>query len=90
MTLLMIGAPEIIFITLIVLLLFGGKKIPELMKGLGKGMRSFKQGMNGEDEPMDYAAGESSAPQAKPTSAPEDGRVPNAAGEPSASQADGE
>lgn len=46
MTLLMIGAPEIIFIVLIVLLLFGGKKIPELMKGLGKGVKSFKQGMN--------------------------------------------
>ena len=46
MKLLMIGAPEIIFIVLIVLLLFGGKKIPELMKGLGKGVRSFKEGMN--------------------------------------------
>jgi sec-independent protein translocase protein TatA len=46
MTLLMIGAPEIIFIVLIVLLLFGGKKIPELMRGLGKGVKSFKQGMN--------------------------------------------
>ncbi len=45
MTLLMIGAPEIIFIVLIVLLLFGGKKIPELMRGLGKGVKSFKQGM---------------------------------------------
>lgn len=42
----MIGAPEIIFIVLIVLLLFGGKKIPELMRGLGKGVRSFKEGMN--------------------------------------------
>ena len=46
MTLLMIGAPEIIFIVLIVLLLFGGKKIPELMRGLGKGVKLFKQGMN--------------------------------------------
>ena len=52
LTLLMIGAPEIIFIAVIVLLLFGGKKIPELMKGLGKGVKSFKEGMNGvEDEP---------------------------------------
>ena len=42
----MIGAPEIIFIVLIVLLLFGGKKIPELMKGIGKGVKMFKQGMN--------------------------------------------
>ena len=41
-----IGLPEIIFIALIVLLFFGGKKIPELMRGLGKGMRSFKDGMN--------------------------------------------
>lgn len=42
-----IGFQEIIIIALIVLLLFGGKKIPELMKGLGKGVRSFKDGMNG-------------------------------------------
>ena len=41
-----LGAGEIFFIALVVLLLFGGKKIPELMKGLGKGIRSFKEGMN--------------------------------------------
>ncbi|MCQ2348019.1 MAG: twin-arginine translocase TatA/TatE family subunit [Paludibacteraceae bacterium] len=46
----MIGAPEIIFIAVIVLLLFGGKKIPELMKGIGKGVRSFKEGMNNVEE----------------------------------------
>ena len=46
----MIGAPEIIFIVLIVLLLFGGKKIPELMKGMGKGVKMFKQGMNEMEE----------------------------------------
>ena len=49
MTLLFIGSlgmTEILIIALIVLLLFGGKKIPELMKGLGKGIRSFKDGMN--------------------------------------------
>ena len=40
-----IGTQEIIFIVLIVLLFFGGKKIPELMKGLGKGVKSFKDGM---------------------------------------------
>ena len=40
------AAGEIIVIALIVLLLFGGKKIPELMKGIGKGVRSFKEGMN--------------------------------------------
>lgn len=47
----MIGTQEIILIVLVVLLLFGGKKIPELMKGLGKGVRSFKDGMNGIDTP---------------------------------------
>lgn len=45
-----IGMTEIIIIALIVLLLFGGKKIPELMSGLGKGVRSFKNGMEGKDE----------------------------------------
>ena len=40
------GGWELVIIDLIVLLIFGGKKIPELMKGLGKGVRSFKQGMN--------------------------------------------
>lgn len=40
-----IGWQEILVILLIVLLLFGGKKIPELMRGLGKGVKSFKQGM---------------------------------------------
>lgn len=45
-----LGAPEIILIVLVVLLLFGGKKIPELMKGLGKGVRSFKEGMKEVDD----------------------------------------
>lgn len=40
---------EVLVIALIVLLLFGGKKIPELMKGLGKGVKSFKEGMKGID-----------------------------------------
>ena len=40
-----LGMTEILVIALIVLLLFGGKKIPELMKGLGKGVKSFKDGM---------------------------------------------
>lgn len=44
--LIMIGTWEIVAIVLVVLLLFGGKKIPELMKGLGKGVKSFKEGMN--------------------------------------------
>lgn len=37
---------EVLLITLVVLLFFGGKKIPELMKGIGKGVRAFKEGMN--------------------------------------------
>ena len=52
-----IGMQEVLLIALVVLLFFGGKKIPELMKGLGKGVRSFKEGMNNmekeiEDEPI--------------------------------------
>jgi sec-independent protein translocase protein TatA len=46
MTLLFIGSTELIIIGGVALLIFGGKKIPELMKGLGKGVKSFKQGMN--------------------------------------------
>lgn len=42
-----LGTGEIIIIAIVVLLLFGGKKIPELMKGLGKGMKSFKDGVKG-------------------------------------------
>lgn len=41
-----LGMGEIIIIALVILLIFGGKKIPELMKGLGKGVKSFKEGMN--------------------------------------------
>lgn len=41
-----LGAGEIVLIALVILLLFGGKKIPELMRGIGKGVRSFKEGMN--------------------------------------------
>ena len=43
-----IGFQEVLIIALVVLLFFGGKKIPELMKGLGKGVRSFKEGLNEE------------------------------------------
>ena len=42
-----LGMQEVLVIALIILLLFGGKKIPELMNGLGKGVKSFKDGMNG-------------------------------------------
>lgn len=47
------GPTEIILILAIVLLLFGGKKIPELMKGLGKGMKEFKDASKGEEKPAD-------------------------------------
>lgn len=43
---LMFGTWEIVLIVLVIVLLFGGKKIPELMKGVGKGVKSFKEGMN--------------------------------------------
>ena len=45
-----IGLPEVLLIALVVLLLFGGKKIPELMRGLGKGVKSFKEGMKDVDQ----------------------------------------
>lgn len=45
-----IGTPEILLIALVILLLFGGRKIPELMKGLGKGVKSFKDGLNGKED----------------------------------------
>ena len=47
-----IGMQELIVIVLIVLLFFGGKKIPELMKGLGKGVKNFKDGVNGIEEDL--------------------------------------
>ena len=46
------GVQEILLIVLVVLLFFGGKKIPELMKGLGKGVHSFKEGMNGRENEL--------------------------------------
>ena len=45
-----LGMQEILVIALVVLLLFGGKKIPELMRGLGKGVKSFKDGLNDREE----------------------------------------
>ena len=48
----MIGGQEILVILLIVLILFGGKKIPELMRGMGKGMREYKKAVNGLEEDL--------------------------------------
>lgn len=56
------GAPEVIVIALLVLLLFGGKKIPELMKGLGKGVKSFKDGVNEAKEEINKAKDELDKP----------------------------
>ena len=54
-TFLFIGTTEIILIAIVILLLFGGKKLPELMRGLGQGMQSFKKGLKEpvEDEPSE-------------------------------------
>jgi len=59
----MIGTTEIIVIALIILLLFGGSQIPKLMKGIGKGVRSYKKGLAGEDD-EDKKDDESKAEQA--------------------------
>lgn len=55
----MIGGPELAIIVLALLLLFGGKKIPELMRGLGKGVREFKEGQAG-DQPNEKSKEEHS------------------------------
>lgn len=48
-----LGGPELIVIAIVVLLLFGGKKIPELMRGLGKGVKEFKSAKDGDGNPAD-------------------------------------
>ncbi len=48
-----IGTQEVLLLALVVLLFFGGKKIPELMNGIGKGVRSFKDGMNNVEKEID-------------------------------------
>lgn len=55
-----IGGSEIIVILLIVLVLFGGKKIPELMKGLGKGVKEYKKAVNGIEEEVSNVTGSDS------------------------------
>lgn len=52
---LFIGTWEIIIIAFVILLIWGGKKLPELMKGLGQGVKSFKQGLNEVDEQINQA-----------------------------------
>ncbi len=48
-----VGIQELLVIALVILLFFGGRKIPELMKGLGKGVRSFKEGINGIEKDLE-------------------------------------
>ena len=48
-----IGLPELVVILIVALLLFGGKKIPEIAKGLGEGIRNFKQSVKGDEHPDD-------------------------------------
>jgi len=61
-----LGAPEIILIIIAILILFGGKKIPELMKGLGKGMKEFKDAQNGESSSTSTTSGPTTNHDEKP------------------------
>lgn len=61
-----IGPWQIVLIVLAILLLFGGKKIPELMKGMGKGVRAFKDGMNEPSSPDEPAAKAEKATEERP------------------------
>jgi len=54
----MIGAQEIILILVVILLLFGGRKIPELMRGLGKGVKEYKKAVNGVEDELSNATEE--------------------------------
>ena len=65
---LFIGTWELILIILIIVLIFGGKKIPELMKGVGKGVKSFKEGMNEIEDQVNQA--DPSKPAPKPDDTP--------------------
>ena len=60
-----VGPWQVVIIALVILLLFGGKKIPELMKGLGKGVRSFKEGMEEIDDQINQAEKKLNEPVSK-------------------------
>ena len=68
---LFIGTWELVLIIVIIVLLFGAKKIPELMKGVGKGVKSFKQGLNEIDEQVNLSDGTKSEPKEDEKSAGE-------------------
>jgi len=79
MRLLFLGTWEIILIVLVVLLLFGGKKIPELMKGLGKGVKSFKDGVSGiEDAAQTPTDSKPSAPKSNTAETQQESTPPEA------------
>ena len=58
-----LGAPEIILIALVVLLFFGGSKIPELMKGIGKGVKGFKEGLKGVEDDINESGKKEKEPE---------------------------
>ncbi|MCQ2178202.1 MAG: twin-arginine translocase TatA/TatE family subunit [Bacteroidales bacterium] len=60
-----VGPWQVVIIALVILLLFGGKKIPELMKGLGKGVKSFKEGISEIDDQINQAETELKKPVSK-------------------------
>lgn len=63
-----VGPWQIVIICLVIVLLFGGKKIPELMKGVGKGVKSFKEGLNDIDEQINLEDKKKKSENAKETS----------------------
>lgn len=78
MTLLMIGTTELLLVAGLALLLFGGKKLPEMMKGMGQGVKSFKEGLNSpveepqkEEDLTDEAQPEQELEEQKATQQPE-------------------
>ena len=64
---LFIGTWELVLIILVIVLIFGGKKIPELMKGVCKGVKSFKEGMNEIDDQVNQADASKAAPKSDET-----------------------
>ena len=67
---LFIGTWELILIIFIIVLIFGAKKIPELMKGVGKGVKSFKEGMNEVEEQVNQADADKPAPKSDDAATP--------------------
>lgn len=59
-----LGVPELVVILIIILILFGGKKIPELTRGLGQAIREFKNGMNGDENSKKKASTETKSKKA--------------------------